>query len=120
MMYPRSIVRLGLAVLLGWQSIAPFAHLSQHAREHKLCPVNCQESSDGAATVATLPAKHACTTCQWLTSNPGLSGSLPGATGTDHTLIPAPLDHNASPSYPAFDFNVAVARGPPAFSLAAI
>jgi|APTNR8051073442_1049403.scaffolds.fasta_scaffold00016_165 hypothetical protein len=120
-MPPRSVVRLGLAVLLGWQAIAPFAHLSQHALEHTSCPVTCPDSSDHTtASIATQPIQHACPTCQWLTSNPGLAGSLQMAAGADHTLIPAPLDQNATPSYPAFDFNVAVARGPPAFSLAAV
>jgi hypothetical protein len=115
------IVRWGLALLICWQALAPFAHLTQHALEHASCPVTCPDASDhAAASIAIQQVQHACLTCQWLTSNPGLAGSLQMDAGADHTLIPAPLAQNATPSYPAFDFNVAIARGPPAFSLAVV
>ena len=125
MIQPLAIVRFGLAILLGGQALAPFVHLALHAGMHPRCTTTCQaaaaEAAAEAASFAAIHAgHHACATCQWLTSNPGLTGPLSLTSQADLSRIPSPPGQYAVSAYPGFDYNVAIARGPPAFSLAAV
>lgn len=109
-----SIARVGLAALLWLQSVAPFVHLASHA--------GCQATAsctahDRAELVTQHEAHHACAICQWMTGNPGLTGGWHHMDVPVRAFAPRLLEPATTPAHPAFDFNVAVARGPPALSL---
>lgn len=109
-----SIARVGLAALLWLQAVVPFVHMVGHA--------GCQATAsctahDYAELVTQHAAHHACATCQWMTGNPGITGGWHHMDVPARAVAPRLLEPATTPAHPAFDFNVAVARGPPALSL---
>ena len=110
MKHPGPILRLSLAALLWLQVVAPFVHLASHATCHTT-------AQDHAELVAHHAVPHACATCQWLTGNPGVTGGWHHMDGSARVLTPKPFELATAPAHPAFDYNVAVARGPPVLSL---
>lgn len=118
MMMRDSIARVGLAALLWLQAIAPFVHLAGHAAGHAddHATGSCT-AHDRAELVTQHEAHHACATCQWMTGNPGLTGGWHHMDVPARAFAPRLLEPATTPAHPAFDFNVAVARGPPALSV---
>ncbi len=109
-----SIARVGMAVLLCLQVVAPYVHLANHAACHTTCQTSAQ---DHAELVAQHAVPHACAICQWLSGNSSATTEWKHAADAPVLFVPESIPFIARPAYPAFDFNVAVARGPPALSL---
>ncbi len=114
MKYPGSILRLSLAALLWLQVVAPFVHLASHAACHATCQTAAQ---DHVELIAQHAVPHPCAICQWLTGNPGVITGWQHMDGPAHVFTPKPFELATTTAHPAFDYNVAVARGPPARSL---
>lgn len=116
-----SIIRVGLAALLWLQVVAPYAHLARHALAHHACASPCATATEAHASLhAASPVPHACATCQWMTGHQGVSTEWIPFANAVTLLTQQRITLRAFPLHPAFDFNVAVARGPPDLSPARV
>ena len=109
------------AALLLLHVVVPFFHLATHAIQHDGCPAACSTTAEAGQHLAEATvAHHSCATCQALSHSLGYTGVWSPATPTGQSLSASPRSPDRDAGLARRDFNVAAARGPPAFSLTAV
>lgn len=109
------------AALLLLQVVAPFFHLAAHALHHDGCPAACSTTTEaGHYLTDAAVAHHACATCQAISQSLGHPGVWSPSTPTGQILSASLRTPDLRTNPARRDFNVAAARGPPAFSLTAV